>query len=684
SGSVPTTSIYVRFAPTTVQSYSAIYIAHSCGAATPQYVELSGNGISATTPTIVLSKTALSFGNQQINTTSSSQYYTVSGNNLTSNITITSPSGFQISQDNISWQTTPITLYPSSGAVQNTSIYVRFGPTSATSYGGNISNASNGATLQNVSVSGTGIPPSTSHFITVWSGTPFQAMTIWLESATYTGSQLSNEDEVAVFDGNLCVGFTKLNGPVSTYVEIKVSADNPLTAEVDGFTDGHEITYKLWKASSSTEVSSVTKTYNPASPVPTFSNMGTAYVNLVFGSDPNQTQNIQIPAKTWFIFSLYLNPASNSMQTLLQGILSTLVKVQDEDGNSIVKFPNGTWNYGISNWSSTEGYYIYVNNAVSLTVTGIPITLPLIIPLPANKWNIISYPSQSQQDALAYFNSLTSSNKLKKVQDYAGNSIVKFPNGAWNNSIGNLKPNEGYYVYLSSDGSISASQAMNKQILTSTSHEDLIYYKQRVYKQKYLPMNIFFIDVDENIKELAAYNTNGLLVGAGKVLESSEQSSRYAELIVSSDDPETQNIDGFSDNENIIFKAWDGNRERLLCLSVVGDGRIVFEKMGTLFLRINEDSFKGKPQNEFVLLNNYPNPFNPSTVIEFNLSQEEIVSLTIYNSLGAVIDKLIEKETKAAGQYRYNWNAKDLASGIYYYQLKTSNKIFLNKMILMK
>ncbi|RJQ61100.1 MAG: T9SS C-terminal target domain-containing protein [Stygiobacter sp.] len=123
---------------------------------------------------------------------------------------------------------------------------------------------------------------SQTHFTPVWSGSPTQAMNIFLTSATYSGSQLSSGDEVAVFDGSLCVGVTKLIGPVSTYVEIRVSADNSLTTEIDGFTNGHAISYKLWKASLSTEVSNPTITYDPASSSTVFTFMGTAFVNLQF------------------------------------------------------------------------------------------------------------------------------------------------------------------------------------------------------------------------------------------------------------------------------------------------------------------------------------------------------------------------------------------------------------------
>ena len=107
------------------------------------------------------------FANQCINTPSSANSFTVTGNYLLGNITITPPAGFQISQSPSSGYTTStLTLTPTSGSV-NTNIYVEFVPNSATTYsGGNISVATTGASTQNVPVSGTGNATPTLSFTT--------------------------------------------------------------------------------------------------------------------------------------------------------------------------------------------------------------------------------------------------------------------------------------------------------------------------------------------------------------------------------------------------------------------------------------------------------------------------------------------------------------------------------------
>jgi photosystem II stability/assembly factor-like uncharacterized protein len=88
------------------------------------------------------------------------------------------------------------------------------------------------------------------------------------------------------------------------------------------------------------------------------------------------------------------------------------------------------------------------------------------------------------------------------------------------------------------------------------------------------------------------------------------------------------------------------------------------------------------------LLGNYPNPFNPSTTIEFALANPSKVSLDIFNVKGEKITTLLNKNMTAAN-HSIVWNGKDnnnqkVSSGIYYYRLQTKEYSHIKKMILMK
>ena len=80
---------------------------------------------------------------------------------------------------------------------------------------------------------------------------------------------------------------------------------------------------------------------------------------------------------------------------------------------------------------------------------------------------------------------------------------------------------------------------------------------------------------------------------------------------------------------------------------------------------------------------NFPNPFNPATTIEYSVPHSGDVSLIIYNANGREIERMVDGEM-SAGRFRVVWNASDLASGIYFYRLRTGEFVRTRKMVLLK
>ncbi len=82
---------------------------------------------------------------------------------------------------------------------------------------------------------------------------------------------------------------------------------------------------------------------------------------------------------------------------------------------------------------------------------------------------------------------------------------------------------------------------------------------------------------------------------------------------------------------------------------------------------IDDQNSMTKPSN-YVLLQNYPNPFNPSTTIKYELPFNSNVRLSVYNMLGQLVKEL-KSGTESAGVHKVNFNASNLASGIYIYRI---------------
>lgn len=83
------------------------------------------------------------------------------------------------------------------------------------------------------------------------------------------------------------------------------------------------------------------------------------------------------------------------------------------------------------------------------------------------------------------------------------------------------------------------------------------------------------------------------------------------------------------------------------------------------------------------LADNYPNPFNPSTTINYSIAEPGIVELHVYNALGQKVETLINKHQNA-GHHTISMNAENLASGLYFYEIKVNNFSQVKKMVLIK
>ncbi len=101
----------------------------------------------------------------------------------------------------------------------------------------------------------------------------------------------------------------------------------------------------------------------------------------------------------------------------------------------------------------------------------------------------------------------------------------------------------------------------------------------------------------------------------------------------------------------------------------------------------NEVIVEVSAPEKFVLLQNYPNPFNPSTTIGFSIPQTSNITIDIFNVVGERVASLV-KNTLEAGYHQINFDASNLSSGTYIYQLKASGQngtfVETKKMLLMK
>ena len=82
-------------------------------------------------------------------------------------------------------------------------------------------------------------------------------------------------------------------------------------------------------------------------------------------------------------------------------------------------------------------------------------------------------------------------------------------------------------------------------------------------------------------------------------------------------------------------------------------------------------------------IQNYPNPFNPSTTISFQIQEARFVTLKVYDVLGNEITTLVN-DKKESGSYNITYDASELSSGTYIYQLRMGSLVETKKLMLVK
>jgi len=123
------------------------------------------------------------------------------------------------------------------------------------------------------------------------------------------------------------------------------------------------------------------------------------------------------------------------------------------------------------------------------------------------------------------------------------------------------------------------------------------------------------------------------------------------------------------DNNN----AWFGGADNVIYKTTNGGGEIISV--------INPIS--SNIPNSFSLMQNYPNPFNPTTKIIFDIKNTAFIMLRVFDITGREVRMLVN-EKLSAGSYSYDFNAAELPSGVYFYQLQTNEFVETKKMILLK
>lgn len=476
-------------------------------------------------------------------------------------------------------------------------------------------------------------------------------------------------DEIGVYTpAGLCVGAAVWTGAGA--LAISAWKDDDQTPVVDGFKDGEAMSFRIWEASVNAEYPA-TATYSAGN-----GNFGFGLLSRISLLEGRVviTRSAALGSR-WSWISTPIKPDNLNAAAFTQS-LENLVIMKDNAGRFYTPIPP-PFN-GIGNIKIQEGYAVYLSAPDVLEVTGEDIADNEPIAL-VSGWNFAAYFPQSEMDIATALASIKSRLNIVKSDDGG----VYIPDLV--NTIGRMRPFEGYKMNLSGAATLiypTSSSALARAASTPAVERQTPQFYQPLRRSAdyhVVIINRFSsqsFSLSEN-DEVGIFTADRLCVGAARV---SLQTPTV--VPVWQDDPNTPEHDGYSAGEALHYRLYRAaiSTEHNLSGNWSGD----LAKSAFVQMSLSEAQM---PAN-YELSQNFPNPFNPETVIRFALPKSSKVKLEIYDVLGRRVRALLAAE-KPAGFHEVNWNGRDesgrpVPSGLYFYKLSAGEFSAVKKMSMIK
>ena len=234
------------------------------------------------------------------------------------------------------------------------------------------------------------------------------------------------------------------------------------------------------------------------------------------------------------------------------------------------------------------------------------------------------------------------------------------------------------FVEIADSVSVNNLNTLNQYILTEpisiSDNSSFVYSVQYGINDSLSATQAMIDDRFINFKVLLVDNNTGEIIGEhDNVTYNSENIYQYNNISY------LVNTQGIGNRSVRLKLVIDNNFASNYSLSKIYADETVLGKTS-----LKEINFNGIEVIEsYDLSQNYPNPFNPSTTIKYQLPDAGNVTLKIYDILGSKVATLVD-DFKNEGRYEVNFNASNLASGVYLYRLKVNDFVDVKKMLMLK
>ena len=492
----------------------------------------------------------------------------------------------------------------------------------------------------------------------------------FFNSVTIDDIEISEEDWVAAFNGDLCVGSRQWNEQECNggICDLPVMGDDGSEATSGYMTSGGTPSFKIYDVSENS--------YFNAIPV---DDQITEYPWINFGlysmdelaGFTSTFASIELTDGP-NLMSFYTLPEDNSVSNIMTDIAGTAYGIIGQ--GEAATYLNGLWIGGLTHFSRTSGYWMLMDDSAVLEVEGDltdPNTLYSLLAGP----NLVSYPFEGSGDIEVTIPEDTQ-NYISGIigQGAAATQI----NGVWVGTLTELSGNKGYWFLMDEDAEFSYNPPINVSRTSELYNSEFSMLPDFEYNQSTLQSFYFFENIEGAVEGdwIVAYNDD-VIVG------SREWKGSFTEVPAMGYDANLYSAGYCEVGDQITFRLFQNLTGEMLGIY---DVSIPSWENNQIHI-VGSATAKPIPMDT-ELLAAYPNPFNPTTTLSFSLEKESIVSLNIYDMQGRLVTNLINKNL-GQGYHSVNWNAVDsqgkaVSSGIYIYSLQTENMSINKKIVFMK
>ncbi|MBZ0266400.1 carboxypeptidase regulatory-like domain-containing protein [bacterium] len=469
---------------------------------------------------------------------------------------------------------------------------------------------------------------------------------------------------VAVYDGDLCVGATAMNGQYPRSLIAWEMSEDPA---FPGFTPGNTMTFQIWNSVTG-EIMDAEAEYTQGDGTFGYAPYSRLTVRGEGEIQPDNELEIPLQGNYFELISSYIQPESLNAMDIFGGIPDLAIAYQNDGGIVIPPFINT-----IVDISMDQGYRLFCDANSMVTFVGDPIPTDTEYHAVPNRWNWVGYPFNHDVNTIEALNHIRDFVEIVQTDD----------GGVWIpplfdiNTIGDMTPGEGYMFFVNE----AVDFTYNDAVAAGNTKHDVwdIPAVEGAPEATGLPYTVV-LSMSDDLQELnpaiIELYDGKTLVGKSVILDDRD----YTPVTAWQGDAD-RNLEGFISGNSMRFvvKAADGT---VLPVVHMNDDAPEFGKGAYTLLNLDV----APVPTEFAVDQGYPNPFNPSVTIPFALPMNGEVSFAVYNVLGQQVFNT--SQHFQAGFHRFVFDANrsgtELVSGVYFLTTQFNGQTFTQKITLLK